>query len=531
MIKLEISKRLNIRVDSSARIGSGHFQRCLAVAQEARHLGVPVRFLYSQLDNLSGQALVESGFEFLQLYPAKALVPAIPSVEAEWSQADQESDAKEVLHELSSDKSEYILLDHYGLGDYWVRMVVGQVGLNNLLIVKDDINRFFSAKSLHLGFASPQDLAKSIELNRGKKRCDYLSSYFPISQSVRERRQANNLEPESLPTTPIRKVLLYLGNSDVSSHIERILLAIEQLALSQVVEVSVLSSFHAAELSTSDLNAGEHSSATPVSFDNQKEYLDFVTDQDLVIGAGGVSSLERLYLGVPQIVFAVAENQIPNATALADWGVLKWAGDLRHISIEDIKTQIISVLDDPGPLRQGALRGRLFIDGLGARRLLQTAVAPEINHLSIRVVRDTDSSTLFCWANDPESRRLSLEKPAISPEEHMVWFLELMGSDSKTLSGYIVEHKGCPVGQIRFQLEKARTYNISYGLDRPFRGLGLSATMVSMGLLEHKKLVPEANYSASVDRKNFASLRTLESLNFKRVRTTEEIIVLSLDFV
>jgi RimJ/RimL family protein N-acetyltransferase len=87
------------------------------------------------------------------------------------------------------------------------------------------------------------------------------------------------------------------------------------------------------------------------------------------------------------------------------------------------------------------------------------------------------------------------------------------------------------VGQIRFQLEKASTYNISYGLDRPFRGLGLSAQMVSMGLLEHKKLVPEANYLASVDRTNFPSLRTLESLNFKRVRTTEEIIVLSLDFI
>jgi UDP-2,4-diacetamido-2,4,6-trideoxy-beta-L-altropyranose hydrolase len=531
MIELENSKRLNIRVDSSARIGSGHFQRCLAVAQEARHLGVSVRFLYSQLDNPSRQVLVESGFESRQIRAANALAPAIPSVEAEWSQADQESDAKEFLHELSSEKSEYILLDHYGLGDHWVRMVAGQVGLSNVLVVKDDISRFFSAQSLHLGFASPQDLAKSIEHNRGNKCPDYLSSYFPISQSVRERSRAINIDPKSFPTTPIRKVLLDLGSSDVSSHIERILLAIGQLAFSKGVELSVRSIFHAAEPHTSDLNAREHSSVTLVSFDNQKEYLDFVMEQDLVIGAGGVSSLERLYLGVPQIVFAVADNQIPNATALADWGVLMWAGDLRHKSVEDIKTQIISVLDDPEPLRQAAVSGRLFIDGLGARRILQTAIAPEINDLSIRVVRDMDISTLFCWANDPESRRLSLEKHTISPEEHMAWFLEILGQDSRILSAYIVEHEGCPVGQIRFQLEKDRTYSISYGIDRPLRGLGLSTQLVSMGLLEHKKLVPEANYLASVNKTNLASLRTLESLSFERVSETEDVIVLSLHLV
>ena len=531
MIELENSKRLNIRVDSSDRIGSGHFQRCLAIAEEARSLGVSVRFLYSQLDDFSIQALDDSGFESAHVKSPTGLEYEIPSVEAEWAQADQENDAKEVLNALSLEKSEHILLDHYGLGDHWVRIVVGRVGLRNVLVVKDDINRIFSAESVHLGFASPGDLAKSIVLDRGSHLPNYLSSYFPISQAVKEVSQSNGLGTRKALTASIRRVLVYLGNSDVRGHIERILLAMEELTSGQDFEISVLSNVHAPEFDSLALTTRKHSRVTWVSFDNQRQYLNFLMEQDLVIGAGGVSSLERLYLGVPQIVFAVSENQIPNATALADWGVLRWAGDLRRISVEDIKTQIISVLDDPGPLRQGALSGRLLIDGLGARRLLQTAVALEISELSIREIRDTDSSTLFCWANEPESRRLSLEKHPISPEEHMVWLLKLMGSDSKTLAGYIVEHKGGPVGQIRFQLEKAKTYNISYGLDRPFRGLGLSAQVVSMGLLEHRKLVPEANYSASVDRTNFASLRTLESLSFKRVRTTEEIIVLSLDFI
>lgn len=528
MIELENSKRLNIRVDSSGRIGSGHFQRCLAIAEEARNLGVSVRFLYSQLDDLSIQALDDSGIESAHVKTPAGLEYEIPSVEAEWAQADQENDAKEVLNALSLEKSEHILLDHYGLGDHWVRIVVGRVGPRNVVVVKDDINRIFSAESVHLGFASPDDLAKSIVLDRGNQLPNYLSSYFPISQAVKEVSQSNGLGSRTALTAPIRRVLVYLGNSDVRGHIERILLAMKELTSGQDFEISVLSNLHAPEFDSLALTTRKHSRVTWVSFDNQKEYLNFLMEQDLVIGAGGVASLERLYLGVPQIVFAVADNQIPNAVALSKWGVLKWAGDLRQQSVEEIETQIRPVFDDPEPLRRRALLGRLFIDGFGARRLVQTAVAPGIYDLSIRVVRDTDSSTLFSWANDPESRRSSLENHTISPEEHIAWFLRVMESDNKTNSAYTVEHEGCPVGYVIFQLQKDNTYNISYALDRPFRGLGLSAQLVSMGLQAHNTRKHRATYRASVNKTNLASIKTLESLNFKRVSTSGEFIELLL---
>lgn len=520
--------RLNIRVDSSTRIGAGHFQRCLAIAEEARALGTSVRFLYSQLDALSSQALAESGFESIHLKTASGPEPSLGSVEAIWGRSNQESDANEAVLALSLEKTERVLLDHYGLDDHWVRIVGGLVGFGNVFVVKDDIDRSFSAKAMHLGFASPEVLGKLVSVDQSSELPNYLSTYFPLSQSVRQRSQNNTETLSSLPTTPIRRVFVYLGHSDVRDHIARIVLAIGKLSLSNPVNVSVLSSFYPSEFSSWDRIYEKGSTVTRVSFDNQAEYLDFLMNQDLVIGAGGVSSLERLYLGVPQIVFGVAENQNANATALSQWGVLTWAGDLRQKTVDDIEMEIAPVFDSPELLRRRAHLGRLFIDGFGARRLVQTVANPAICELSIRKVRDSDAGTLFCWGNDPESRRVSIENHPILPDEHLAWFSNLMQSDAKTTSAYIVENNGCPLGHIRFQLQEGTTYKISYGLDSAFRGLGLSAKLISLGIREHNKLVPQASYRAIVHQTNPASLRSLESIRFKRVSTSGEFIELAL---
>jgi UDP-2,4-diacetamido-2,4,6-trideoxy-beta-L-altropyranose hydrolase len=448
-------------------------------------------------------------------------------VEAQWTAANQENDAHLVLQSLSKEVAEYILLDHYGLGDSWVRKVAERVGSSNVLVIRDDINLAFSAKSVHLGFASPDELDKSIGLEKVNGFPDYLSSHIPISRSVRERGTTAIPHSNSISSKPIRKVLVYLGNSDVTSYIEKIIHAVKDMNLRNEIELSVISDFENSDLEALNYKPGAPPSVARVSFDDQGDYLDFLMKQDVVIGAGGVSSLERLYLGVPQIVFSVANNQTSNAAALSDWGVLVWAGDLRQLSINDIRARIGEILDDPEPLRQKAVLGKLFLDGLGARRIVQTLVRSRINDLLIRQVKESDSSTLFGWANEPESRRLSLGHQTISPEEHRSWFKSLMSADRKEMSAYVVEHKGSPVGQVRFQLQEANTYTISYGLDLSFRGLGLSTQLVSMGLLEHNKLAKHATYKAFVKRTNVASLKTLESLQFAIVDSSGDWMELS----
>jgi spore coat polysaccharide biosynthesis predicted glycosyltransferase SpsG len=59
------SKRLNIRVDSSSRIGSGHVSRCIAIAEEAVLLGHDVRFLFRNLLGSETERMVSEKFEYL----------------------------------------------------------------------------------------------------------------------------------------------------------------------------------------------------------------------------------------------------------------------------------------------------------------------------------------------------------------------------------------------------------------------------------------------------------------------------------
>ena len=46
-----------------------------------------------------------------------------------------------------------------------------------------------------------------------------------------------------------------------------------------------------------------------------------LSESDLAIGAGG-TMLERAYLGIPTIAFAVAENQIENLSNLIKYGIV-----------------------------------------------------------------------------------------------------------------------------------------------------------------------------------------------------------------
>ena len=50
-------------------------------------------------------------------------------------------------------------------------------------------------------------------------------------------------------------------------------------------------------------------------------------EADLAIGAGGSSNWERCCLGLPSIIVAMSENQLPIAKALQKEGVVKFIED------------------------------------------------------------------------------------------------------------------------------------------------------------------------------------------------------------
>ena len=65
------------------------------------------------------------------------------------------------------------------------------------------------------------------------------------------------------------------------------------------------------------------------------------------VTAAGSTLFELACLGVPQIVFTIADNQFPNATAVEDNGLGYSMGSMASFKIENFADRFIKLVRDP----------------------------------------------------------------------------------------------------------------------------------------------------------------------------------------
>jgi len=502
--------RLNIRVDSSDQIGSGHVYRCMAIAEEAKRFGIEVRFLYSKSSGLSTSDIVGESFECVLLPVSHGSNQVSKSQECSNVGPDEEEDANAVLKTLSTDYLECILVDHYSLQFDWFQRISASTNVHRVLFIGDDTESSDLMEQVNLGFPTPNNLSNAISsLGRATNGLS-VGSYIPISQTVRKARKSAAMAKEVQGDQPIRNILVFLGNSNVDQYLEKIRKAVEGLESETPLNFSVLKQ---STVPHSRQKNQYGKSIKQVNFSTQEDYVKFMLSQDLVIGAGGTASLERLFLAVPQIVFTIADNQLLNAKSLSAWGVLDWAGDLRHLDVPQI-TKILNGLNlNRFRLRQIAETGRLFVDGWGARRIVQKLLSPKSEGLRLRPLARDDDSLLFGWANELEGRRMSQTRRVISPDEHLEWF-KISIRKPEDVGTYILEDSHGPIGQVRFERKEKNSFMLSYFLDSSVRGLGLSKKLVSMGMERHRSQHTNPIYTAVALKSNTASKKILKDLSF-----------------
>ena len=95
-----------------------------------------------------------------------------------------------------------------------------------------------------------------------------------------------------------------------------------------------------------------------------------ISQSDLAFGATGVTTWERMCLGLPSIVITIADNQVPAATALHNDGLITYLGCDHEVTIQSVQEAITSKMADKGALKQESERIKCFVDGCGASRVV-----------------------------------------------------------------------------------------------------------------------------------------------------------------
>lgn len=95
----------------------------------------------------------------------------------------------------------------------------------------------------------------------------------------------------------------------------------------------------------------------------------------VAILGGGTMKFEAACLGVPAVLVAAADDQLPVGPPFAATGAAAWAGDGRRVDPALVWTVALRLLDDASERDAMARRGREVVDGLGAGRIAELVLA------------------------------------------------------------------------------------------------------------------------------------------------------------
>jgi spore coat polysaccharide biosynthesis predicted glycosyltransferase SpsG len=115
---------------------------------------------------------------------------------------------------------------------------------------------------------------------------------------------------------------------------------------------------------------------------NVRDMAGLLNTADLVVGAGGVSLLERMACSVPSVTIMIAENQRLSAEGAGQVGATRYVGPVQGLTAKHLADCIATLTSDYETRNTMAKCGRQLVDGQGAER-----VAEALRELTERVTR------------------------------------------------------------------------------------------------------------------------------------------------
>ena len=348
-----MTQNLVIRADANPIIGTGHLMRCIALAQAWQERGSYVTFLSHCQNEALQRRVIKEGFEF---------------VFVERPHPDP-ADLKQVLDRLQNFRNDsgipWLVLDGYHFDSDYQRSI-REAG--SRLVVIDDYNHL---SNYHADILLNQNIgaeripyicnSKTVKLNGPKYallRTEFLTWKNRIQKQPKDQ----------------RRIMVTLGGADPDNITLKVLRALLQTGLKDFcVDVIVGPANPNIKKLEFEIQCARKISVPlvkSIQFLYSINMPEIMAMTDVAISAGGSTCWELCFFGKPFLVLITAENQRGIARGLDKVGSAICLGWHQDVTINQIKTNLESLLNDTQGRRELSTKGRKIIDGQGRYRVL-----------------------------------------------------------------------------------------------------------------------------------------------------------------
>ena len=423
------------RVDASSLIGTGHFMRCLTLADELKQRGARIHFVSRHLPGNCVELLATGNYKYTPLIDSADSSESGDDDYSHWLGTSQQEDAEETIRALSDKAWDWLVVDHYALSERWetpLRKIAKRI-----FVIDDLANRSHDCDVLlDQNFYEDMD---SRYIGKVSQRCSLLlgpryavlrEEFYRIRQTIGPRFGA------------AKRILVFFGGVDRNNFTAKTIGVLKDIQDGSIQVDVVLGAQHP----FGDQIKSQCADYGFVCHVQSTRMADLMGQADVAIGAGGVATWERCCLGLPTLTICTAENQ-HKQIADAAGECLVYAPDIGDEWSNDIQLHMKALMGNSHLRHLISRNGMKAVDGRGVSRVV---AALGFTDIEIREARQDDEKDIFEWRNDRRVRAASRGSDMIGWEQHQKWFASVLRSPDRVL--LIGERNGVPVGVVRFDI-------------------------------------------------------------------------------
>ena len=385
-----------------------------------------------------------------------------PSSEySNWLGVNQLFDAKEFISKAAPIGFDLVIIDHYGIGHPW-EMVVKH-SFNNILVIDDLANREHHCDIL-------------VDQSIGRKQSSY-SKLVPSTCKLFIGPKFSLLRDEFLKFNKNFKnkyqILINFGGADSDNFTQHVvdilcgLLDINELSIKIIIGKDYP---FQRELTRKINNIGSQIRLVQ----DPKNIAEEIAECEIAIGAGGVSLLERSSLGVPSILYAIAENQKHICEEYDSRGL----GYMITKGEQDESTKLGSVIEEllnTETLYQKSKLNRKLVNVHGTNRVV-TQLLRYCNFITSDKASIDDAPFIYDCRYKAIKSAFYINPDIPSFHCHLTWFRSALRDK---LYRHIIFRAGwIKYGYVRLDIQKEYA-EISIYVHPKYRGRGLGEIMLT----------------------------------------------------